>query len=162
MNPNRGHNALDLTRLQGLADLEVALMRDFVGLLTREEALLIAGDADALLPLAEEKTAVYRKLQRISDQRALLLGAQGYTVTPDLLRQIYAQSPTLSQRWEEVLELAREAERRNTLNGKLINEKLQSNQAALNILMSATNQQQFYGSDGMSRASGLGRILGSA
>ena len=162
MNPNRGQNALDLTRLQGLADLEVTLMRDFVGLLVREEALLVAGDADALLPLAEEKTALYRKLQRISDQRALLLGAQGVTVTPEGLRKVYAQSPSLSQRWEEVLELAREAERRNTLNGKLINEKLQSNQAALNILMSATNRQQFYGSDGLSRASGLGRILGSA
>ena len=44
---------------------------------TTREALLIAGEVDALVVLCQDKNERYRRLQRLSDDRSLLLGRFG-------------------------------------------------------------------------------------
>lgn len=152
----------DLHRIAILIDGERALMRRFVDLLEQEERLLIAGETDALLSLVREKGEVYQLLQRQHDGRALLLGRLGLNNNDQSIRSLCASMSDTLSRWDEVLALANEARERNSLNGKLIIERMHNNQSALTVLLSASDQPQLYGSDGSTRLTGRGRHLGSA
>lgn len=105
----------------------------FVAVLRREQAALTAGDIDALAPLVAEKTALAEQLNRISAAEAALLRG-----------------------------LASEARSLNETNGKLIALRLQHNQQALNVLLSAADAVATYGPDGQQRSGVGSRILGSA
>ncbi len=152
----------DIQRLALLIEAEAIQLREFIALLEREEALLIAGDSDALVALTADKTDRYRQLQRLYDDRALLLGQLGKANTDASVRALCTALPRVLARWDEVLELARSARERNALNGKLITERMQNNQAALSVLLSAANHPQLYNAYGQARPTGGGRILGSA
>lgn len=152
----------DLHKIAILIDGERALMRRFVDLLEQEEALLIAGETDALLALVREKSEVYQLLQRQHDARALLLGRLRLDNSNASVRALCAAMPDTLLRWDEVLALAETARDRNALNGKLIIERMHNNQAALSVLLSASDQPQLYGADGSTRPTGGGRHLGSA
>ena len=154
--------APDLIRIARMIEDEAVLLRAFNDLLRREEGLLIEAHTDALLTLAGEKTELYRRLQRLYDERALLLGRLGLPNSDSALRTVCRTLPDTLARWDEVLELARDAQQRNSLNGQLIAERLHSNQAALAVLMAASDGPQLYGADGHARPSGGGRILGRA
>jgi flagellar biosynthesis protein FlgN len=152
----------ELQRLATLIDNEAAQLRAFVALLEREEALLVAGEADTLLALTAEKTERYHQLQRLHNDRALLLGRMRRPNTEAAIRELCRPLPGTLARWDEIRELAHQAQTRNALNGKLIVERMQHNQAALSVLLSAAQQPQLYDSAGMARPTGGGRHLGSA
>ena len=152
----------DRQRLALLIEAEAIQLGEFVELLAREEALLIAGDVDALVALCQDKNDRYRRLQRLSDDRSLLLGRFGQAVTDAVIRDWLAGLPRVLARWDEVLELARSARARNEINGKLILERMAHNQAALSVLLAAADQAPLYDADGHTRTVGGGRILGSA
>lgn len=158
----RAPSPADLQRLALLIEAEAIQLREFVALLEREEALLVDGDTDGLLTLTQDKTDRYRQLQRLHDDKALLLGRLGRNNADAAIRELCAGLPRVLARWDEVLELARNAKERNALNGKLITERMQHNQAALSILLSAANHPQLYDAAGQTRPTGGGRILGSA
>ena len=143
-------------------DGERSLLKRFLDLLDQEETLLIAGDTDALMPLAKEKGEVYRLLQRHHDSRGLLLGRLGMNNTDADLRQACAAMPDALARWDEILQLAEQARTRNELNGKLIIQRMHTNQAALSVLLTAANKPQLYDAAGTARPAGGGRMLGSA
>lgn len=105
----------------------------FVAVLRREQEALAAGDIDALAPLIAEKTALAEQLNRISAAEAAPLR-----------------------------DLASEARSLNETNGKLIALRLQHNQQALNVLMSAADAVATYGPDGQQQSALGSRILGKA
>lgn len=152
----------DQQRLALLIEAEAIQLREFIALLEREESLLVAGDTDALLALTQDKNERYRRLQRLSDDRALLLGRLGRTPSDAAIREICANLPRVLARWDEVIELASKARDRNDLNGKLIVERMAHNQAALSVLLTAADQPPLYDAEGHSRPIGGGRMLGSA
>lgn len=151
----------DRLRLHALIIDEASRLRGFVDVLVHEEQLLIEGQADALLPLAEEKNQRYRQLQKINDDRTRLLARLGQQPSGAVIRALCQDAPAALAAWDTVLELAREARDRNQRNGVLIVERMQHNQAALSTLLAAANQPQLYGPDGQSRPAGGGRSLGS-
>lgn len=155
-------NATIGLRLAHLIETEAALMRSFVALLGREEALLIDGETDALVALASEKTELYHQLQRHHEARARLLGQEQLEHSDTSIRTLCRAMPDTLRRWDEILTLAREAQSRNDINGRLITERMQHNQAALSVLLSATRQPQLYDAGGLARPTGRGRHLGSA
>lgn len=111
----------------------VANLRAFVDLLQREQALLAAGDVNALPPLIAEKTALAERLERLPQEQT-----------------------------GELRELAAQARALNETNGKLIGLHLQHTQQALSVLLAAANQAATYGPDGQQQG-GLGsRSLGKA
>ena len=152
----------DVHRLVALIDGEAMLLRGFLALLEREEALLVAGETDALLTLTHEKAERYHQLQRIHDDRALLLGRLRKPNSDTSIRELCGALPATLTRWDEVLDLARRAQARNQSNGKLITERMQHNQAALSVLLTAADKPQLYDAAGMARPTGRGRHLGSA
>lgn len=152
----------DIQRIALLIEAEAIQLKEFLSLLEREEGLLVGGDTDGLLALTHDKTDRYRQLQRLHDDRALVLGRLGLANNAQSVRSLLASLPRILARWEEILDLARQAQQRNDLNGKLITERMQHNQAALSVLLSAADHPQLYDASGQSRPTGSGRILGSA
>ena len=138
-------------RLARLIQEERTGLQGFIALLRREEALLIATQIDALASLAEEKTALYRTLQRLSDERVVMFARLGAAVNDANIRVVLADLPDALGAWQEVVSLAAEARERNRVNGQLITERLQNNQQALSVLLAAAEHPQIYGPDGQSR-----------
>lgn len=155
-------SAADQQRLALLIEAEAIQLGEFIELLQREEALLLSGETDALLGLSQEKNERYRQLQRLSDDRALLLGRLGRKPSNAAIQEVCAGLPRVLARWDEIRELAVRARDLNQGNGTLIMERMAHNQAALTVLMSAVDQPQLYDAEGHTRARGGGRILGSA
>lgn len=162
MNPGATQSAVLASRLSQLMESEAALLRNFLELLSREESLLVAGETDALLALTKEKTELYHLLQRQHDTRARILGQAGLENNAEGIRKVCAALPGALATWDRILSLAAEARARNELNGKLITEHMQHNQAALSVLLTAADQPQLYDAEGVSRPAGRGRHLGSA
>lgn len=149
-------------RLARLIQEERTGLQGFIALLRREEALLIATQIDALASLAEEKTALYRTLQRLSDERVVMFARLGAAVNDANIRVVLADLPDALGAWQEVVSLAAEARERNRVNGQLITERLQNNQQALSVLLAAAEHPQIYGPDGQSRPTSSDRLFGSA
>ncbi len=80
-------------RLAHLIHDEQAGLKAFIALLQREEALLVEGQIDALTALAEEKTSLYRALQRLSDDRTVMFARLGAKVSNENIRIVLANSP---------------------------------------------------------------------
>ncbi|HRQ58847.1 MAG TPA: flagellar protein FlgN, partial [Azoarcus taiwanensis] len=137
MNPGATQSAVLASRLSQLMESEAALLRNFLELLSREESLLVAGETDALLALTKEKTELYHLLQRQHDTRARILGQAGLENNAEGIRKVCAALPGALATWDRILSLAAEARARNELNGKLITEHMQHNQAALSVLLTA-------------------------
>ncbi len=152
----------DRQRLALLIEAEAIQLGEFIDVLGREEALLIAGDVDALVQLGHDKGERYRRLQRLADDRSLLLGRLGLQMSDSTIRTVLDELPRVLARLDEVLDLARVARERNALNGKLITERMAHNQAALSVLLAAADQPPLYDAEGHTRAVGGGRMLGSA
>jgi len=152
----------DQQRLALLIEAESLQLGEFLALLDREESLLIKGETDALVAVANQKNERYRELQRLHDERSRLLGRLGYSVSDASIRSLCAGLPRVLARWDEVVSRARQARDRNALNGQLILERMAGNQAALTVLLSAANHPQLYDADGLAKPTGGGRILGSA
>ena len=141
---------------------EAAMLNDFVSLLEREQSLLLEGQTDTLLDMAEQKTRMYRRLQYLSDERARLFAGVRQTPSDGAIRQGLSDHRTARDDWEKVIRLAQRASEQNQINGRLIGERMQNNQQALTVLMAAAAQPgATYGPDGQSRPFLSGRRFGS-
>ena len=145
---------------------ETAALQRFTAVLEEEQKLLIGGNADAVLPLLEKKTALIAELGAAGQQREAALQALGVAeIRKDAMEAWFAAAPADFQaRWQTLLELAQTANRINSTNGQLINTRLQYNQQALSILMNAAGNlgDDTYGPDGHKTTGSGSRTLGSA
>jgi flagellar biosynthesis protein FlgN len=152
----------------GIAELisaELGVLRQFVNVLEREQTALTEGSTDSLMDLAQEKVRYAERLAALhKDRDAKLLaagmssgrsGMQSWRETGDL--PVKVQNDLLN-----VIELAKESRRLNELNGRLVADRLQYNQQALNVLLTAAKQSALYGPDGQTHLGPSGRTLGSA
>lgn len=151
----------DTSRLHRLIEEQAALLQDFVRLLEQEESLLVSGQTDALMALADQKTQVYRRLQFLHDEQMRALACRQASTLQGLMEHAIQKLPAALARWHQLLALAADAQERNRLNGQLISERMKHNQAALSVLLAAADQPQLYGPDGSARPSARGRTLGS-
>lgn len=145
-------------------DEEIGKLKEFIGLLQREQELLKRADTESLLPLIESKTALANALAALAQEREnqlvrLGLGGGRAGMGAWLNRQ---GNDVHRRAWQTLLELAAEARALNTTNGKLIGLHMQHNQQAFTALMSATNRAMTYGPDGQQQTGLGGRILGTA
>jgi flagella synthesis protein FlgN len=137
-------------------------VRRFIAVLENEQQILISGDADSLLPLAEQKSKLATQLSGLAEQRQQMLTKTESTLTTMAAWLATLSDPAPAAAWQTLLELAGQARELNTLNGKLIAERMRHNQQALAILLSAGGKAALYGPDGQTRMTGGGRPLGSA
>ncbi len=138
-------------------NVERDTLRDFVVLLEQEQKVLLGTDTEPLLALAELKTSTADKLAALEKERYDELAGTGST--GEWLKKNAPQSIGL---WEEIVDLAKQAQSLNRSNGDLIQIKMRYNQQALVVLIGATQYAAgLYGPDGQTNLPNTGRNLGS-
>lgn len=146
-------------------EAETEALRQFLQILQSEQEALTQGNIDKLGEFARLKSEQGVRLSLLSSNHNRLLNQHGLGDTPENIRQlIQREDPdgkySLAQSWEKLLELAKQAQDMNRLNGTMIEMQLKRNQQALAILQEAAKQTSLYGPDGHSQALGTGRRLG--
>ena len=142
--------------------------RAFLDLLREERAALEGRDPDALLAIAQRKSAEVTRLARLGEARNQALRTLTGTIDQAGIEAWCKQLDGATGRavltlWQELLDAARAARTVNEENGALITVRLQHNQQALAILRGATSSlPTFYGPDGKPCGASSGRPLGKA
>lgn len=142
---------------------ELALLREFAGVLTREQEALVRGELDLLMPLAEDKGRLATALAELAVQRNQILATQGLAKDKpgiDAWLSAHPTVPEAQQDWQDLLALAAQARSQNELNGKLIMTRMQQNQRALAALNAASTQTMLYGPDGQVHQASGSRTFG--
>lgn len=161
----------DASSLLSLLGRESDAFRQFYQILESEQAALLDGDINRLLPLAQQKNNKVLELTQVGDARNALLtratGADNQIGMNAWLARFDADGRFgVAKRWEELLDLARRAKALNESNGLVINSRLASNEEALAILTgAAASTSRLYGRDGQAYGSApgsSGRPLGKA
>lgn len=117
----------------------------FISLLEQEAAALSANQADALVPLIEQREGANRRLAGLWQDLTSELGMPATAGLAGLREHCIGLAP---EEWRQVEEMARHAERLNRLNSRLIDEQLRRTQAAMQVLRSAAGNRMLYGADG--------------
>lgn len=145
---------------------ETHTLESFASLLKDEQKLLIAGNADEITPLLQSKSQLANTLGELGQQREKALQELHVAVEPSAVQAfVQKQTPEFRTAWQKLIDMAREANQINATNGKLINTRLQHNQQALNVLLTAAAggvDTATYGPDGQQKHSSGPRKLGSA
>jgi flagella synthesis protein FlgN len=138
---------------------ELNALRAFVVLLESEQQSLLNNETDRLLSIAETKSQTAGKLAEMATaRRKNLLADSSDSMEEWLSRHAPASLPT----WQNIRQLATQAQHINNINGELIQSGLRHNQQALSALQSASqNAAGLYGPDGQPNLASSGRILGS-
>ncbi len=152
----------------GIAELisaELGVLRQFIDVLQREQTALTEGSTDSLMALAQEKVRYAEQLAALHkdrDARLLAAGLGSGRIGMQSWREASDMPVKVQNELLNVIELAQESRRLNELNGKLVADRLQHNQLALNVLLTAAKQSTLYGPDGQTHLGPSGRTLGSA
>ncbi|MCC7081924.1 MAG: flagellar protein FlgN [Burkholderiales bacterium] len=129
-------------------------VREFLELLQREQAALVAGDHDELMAFTEQKAAHILDLRRVSDTRSRLLAAHGLRADKDGMSawiENFGDEP-MRRTWDEIKALAAQVRAANEINGALVAARLKHNQAAIAALQAAARGGPgVYGPDGATR-----------
>lgn len=142
-----------------LLNKELAELRRFVFLLTTEQQALLNNDTDSLLTLSETKTKAANLIMEISGTRRTKLLSD---TTDTMETWIARNAPQANSQWNEIRQLASQAQQLNNTNGELIQSRMRYNQQALGVLYSSSkNAAGLYGPDGQANIKSTGRHLGS-
>ena len=154
------------TQYLDMLEQERVRVQDFLRLLEREQAALVAGDHDHLMAFTEQKAAQILELRRLSDSRSKLLAAHGLRADRDGMSAWIEQTadPSVRRLWDDIKGLAAQVRATNAINGALVAARLKHNQAAITALQAAAKTSSVYGPDGAARltASNTRRQLASA
>lgn len=154
------------TQYHDMLEQERVRVQDFLRLLEREQAALVAGDHDHLMAFTEQKAAQILELRRISDSRSKLLAAHGLRADRDGMSAWIEQTadPSVRRLWDDIKGLAAQVRATNEINGALVAARLKHNQAAITALQAAAKTSSVYGPDGAARltATNSSRQLASA
>lgn len=144
---------------------EAEILERFVAILEQEQKLLIGSDINAVNPLLEQKSTLIAELTEAGRRRETALTELGIAADKKAIEawMVGATSETQAA-WRKLMELARTANQFNNSNGQIINTRMQYNQQALSVLMSAANADSgsTYGPDGHQRHDAGSRPLGQA
>lgn len=163
----RPHSPTPASFTENLA-AETEALQQFLQILQSEQEALTHGNIDKLAEYARLKAEQGLRLSQLGSNHNRILKQYGLGSAEgakDAISQVIQREDPDGQRclahhWENLLDLAKQAQDLNRLNGAMIEAQLKHNQQALAILQEAAKQTSLYGRDGHSQALGLGRKLG--
>lgn len=146
-------------------DSEIAAVKQFIGLLEREQEMLVKGQVDDLPELVRQKNGVAAELATLSAQRNRTLAASGLASDrPGMIAWFDSHPDETGARtaWSSLLAVASQARELNRVNGELIQLRMRHNAQALEALLGSNASANLYGPDGQSAPLGGRRISDSA
>lgn len=149
----------------GLLSLEIELVSRFIALLNDEQDSLKKGDAEALQAITAQKAPLIEQMNAIESERMAAIGQAGQpsngTSMQQWLENHFADT-VATAKWQQLLELAREAKSLHDLNIQLVEMRLKNTAEALAILTQPVESSTLYGSSGQTMTSSGSRIVDSA
>lgn len=137
---------------------ERTALQAFVGLLEREQQILLSPDTEPLLDLSHEKTRAAEAITALVKQRAQYISA-GPGRVEAWLRSNAADALDV---WKDIQKMGAQAQQMNKTNGELIQVRMRYNQQAVQALLGASAQTAgLYDPKGKTNMPGSGRTLGS-
>lgn len=132
---------------------ETKELRSFIDILKKEELALVQGKIDEIDFYASDKLRSIEILIQLNDQREEYFKAQGLTLDKScinnwLRKQQNSDQTNIIEIWNELLDLAKTAQRINQSNGLIISTRHQHHQRALAALHSAAGNVSCYGPKG--------------
>jgi flagellar biosynthesis/type III secretory pathway chaperone len=143
----------------GLAD-EAQAYGALLETLQREQAALIAADAEGVAAAVAAKAPCIEALRVLAQRRAQALRRAGFAPDPTgMVAWIDRHGAAEHPRWMTVARLADKARALNLINGRLILTQQRHWDRALTALFSAAGRHATYGADGRPRHAVAGRAL---
>lgn len=142
---------------------EIGAVQRFITLLKAEQEILRGNQLDALEKLMQEKGKLVEELGRIGEARQRWFAAAGIAENRENIEKwLQAQgNPRLSQAWQALQQLAREAKSLNELNGQCIALLSHNNRKLLETLRAPRAGVGVYGPDGQTSLGPASRISDS-
>lgn len=153
------------TRLEHLAsaiDLEVIALENLIEHLRAEQRALVTVAADAIESTLAAKQAALGAADQRRQARSLAMEAAGIPRDPVAAELRLAKNADLATRWRALRTAAREATLLNSMNGKLVTQRLQSVSSRLEALRGAAARERLYDSAGRTGDSPGGRVIAAA
>ncbi|MFH2135805.1 MAG: flagellar protein FlgN [Pseudomonadota bacterium] len=137
---------------------ERTALQAFIGLLEREQQILLSPDTEPLLDLSNEKTRAAEALTALVKKRSQYINAEPGKVESWLR----SNAPIALDVWKEIQNMGLQAQQSNKINGELIQVRMRYNQQAVQALLGASEQTAgLYDTKGKTNMPGSGRTLGS-
>ena len=143
---------------------ENGALAEFERLLNEEHGALRSRDIDALERLAEARQASVVTLLKIEDERRSLCSMLGYDTDLSGLARLIAwcdPSRSLTKRYEECANRARQCRDLNDRNGVLVGAQIKRVEGLLGAMTGTSNEQRNYGPRGQSNpyAAAAGKVI---
>jgi flagella synthesis protein FlgN len=137
---------------------ERTALRAFIGLLEREQQILLSPDTEPLLDLATEKTRAAEALTALVKKRPQYISAE-----PGKIEAWLRSNAAIAlDVWKDIQNMGLQAQQTNKINGELIQVRMRYNQQAVQALLGASEQTAgLYDPKGKTHLPGSGRPLGS-
>ncbi|MFN0302508.1 MAG: flagella synthesis protein FlgN [Burkholderiales bacterium] len=148
--------------LRSSVEKECAAMEDVIAILRREQEQLVSGSSEGLDSVVNEKNSSLDLLERKRQDRLNTMKNVGAPIDPGMIDQFVGADTTLSRLWQRLRALARECQRINALNGRLVNVRLQFVDGRLDSLRRVRGNQSVYDTDGRSGYPQSSRIIAAA
>lgn len=136
--------------------------RSLLAVLRQEQLQLIDADIDGLPALTAEKTKAVARMSELASRRHRALSAAGFAASEAGMQAWLESAPPLEdgrQNWQDLLSVLESAQELNRTNGLLIHKHMTRNQQALSVLHSGAQVGNFYGPNGQTTMTSIGRRL---
>jgi len=134
---------------------EIAAASELADVLTREQALLVDADIEALPALTEAKAKLIARIAVLANTRYQALAAAGFADEESGMKA-WVGSPSApaaaGASWNALLKAAESAKELNRVNGLLIGKHISRNQTTINVLNSNRQAPALYGPNGQTSA----------
>jgi len=122
-------------------------LAEFIKFLEEEAMALASQNADALTSMIPRRDAIHRALAAQWLHLAKIAGTDAPQGLTELREHLFAKSSP-SKAWQQLEELVHVTDRLNRINGRLIEEQMRRNQAAMQVLQRSLTNREVYGADG--------------
>lgn len=141
---------------------EYQAARSLLAVLRQEQLQLVDADIDGLPALTAEKTKAVARMSELASRRHRALSAAGFAASEAGMQAWLESAPPLEdcrQNWQDLLSVLESAQELNRTNGLLIHKHMTRNQQALSVLHSGAQVGNFYGPNGQTTMTSIGRRL---
>ena len=132
--------------------------------LEAERAALGKNDADALDAASAAKAEPVSRLAALDAERVAATRDAGFATSPAAMDEVIRDSDDsmLANGWRRLIEIARDCERLNSVNGAIIRARRRQVIAGLTILRGSKPDRDTYAASGIEAHSPVGRALAQA
>ncbi len=151
-----------LQEVRSSVEGECAAMEEVITILLREQEQLVSGSSEGLDSVVNEKNTSLDLLEKMRGDRLITMEKAGAPRDPAMIDQFVNTDAMLARLWQRLRALARECQRINALNGRLVNVRLQFVDGRLDTLRRLNGTQSLYDPVGRANYKQSSRVITAA